>query len=279
MRYTIAPYIYPIMVGNDCVGQGFVADGFFITAAHVVKDNPNCYIKIGDHKVMLCNYKYQYGRKVIDAYYIGKGDTYKDPKQIDVALYKFSSSNSSLHLNLHKPKVGEILNSCCVVPAFDTTTYIYHNEFSEENAMVLKAEEGNYFYCECERFCGSCGSPLLWENQVVGIMHGGDDNGLICAFLKIESFIFDIDITVEYDKSEIIRKLLPCGADRTTAIIILYALNIDITIMGIDLVEEGIYETGYYAVLDKLPFKIDELSKVEREVLDEYCTCVVHQTM
>lgn len=119
MRYSIAPYIYPIMVGNGCVGQGFVADGFFITAAHVVKDSPNCYIKIGDHKVMLCNYKYQYGRKVI----------------------------------------------------------------------------------------------------------------------------------------------------------------IDITIMGIDLVEEGIYETGYYAVLDKLPFKIDELSKVEREVLDEYCTCVVHQTM
>ena len=38
-------------------------------------------------------------------------------------------------------------------------------------------------------------------------------------------------------------------------------------------------ETGYYAVLDKLPFKIDELSKVEREVLDEYCTCVEHQTM
>ena len=147
-----------------------------------------------------------------------------------------------------------------------------------ENALVLGEEEGNYFYCKCKRFGGSSGSPLLWENQVVGIMHGGEGKYLYCAFLKIESFIHFTGIEVQYDKSEIVDKLLPSGVDRTTAICILYALNIDITIMGIDLSEEGIYETGYYTVLNRLPFKIEELSETEKEVLDEYCTYIVHKT-
>ena len=35
--------IYPIYSGGTIICQGFVADGFFITAAHVVKDFPSCY--------------------------------------------------------------------------------------------------------------------------------------------------------------------------------------------------------------------------------------------
>lgn len=78
-----------------------------------------------------------------------------------------------------------------------------------------------------------------------------------------------------YRKKEMISRLLPDGIDRTTAIVILYALNVDITIMGIDLSEEGIYETGYYAILDRLPFKINELTQEEREVLNDYCMSIV----
>jgi len=35
MKYLIEDYIHPIMDGSDCVGQGFEADGYFVTAAHV----------------------------------------------------------------------------------------------------------------------------------------------------------------------------------------------------------------------------------------------------
>ena len=58
-------------------------------------------------------------------------------------------------------------------------------EQSIEPAVVVKEEIGNYFYCDCNRLKGSSGSPLLKDDNVVGIMHGGNDNGL-CAFLKSE---------------------------------------------------------------------------------------------
>jgi V8-like Glu-specific endopeptidase len=56
-------------------------------------------------------------------------------------------------------------------------------EQSIELAFVVNEKVGNYFYCDCKRLEGSSGSPLLKDNNVVGIMHGGNDNGL-CAFLK-----------------------------------------------------------------------------------------------
>ena len=275
MKYLIEDYIHPIMDGNDCVGQGFEADGYFITAAHVVKDNPDCYVMMGGCKVPLCNYKFHYGRNTLDAYYIGKGDTYKDKGQIDIIMYDFGSNDSPLHFNIHTPTMGEIFNSCCIKPVFDPNTNKYYNEYSVEKALVLGEEEGNYFYCKCKRFEGSSGSPLLWENQVVGIMHGGESKYLYCAFLKIESFIFQTNIGLKYDKTEILEKLLPNGADRIMAISILDALNVDLSIMGIGLTEEGIFETGYYAVLDRLPFNINRLTEEERDVIEEYCTKIV----
>lgn len=278
MKYLIEDYIHPIMDGNDCVGQGFEADGFFITAAHVVKDYPNCYVMIGERKVPLGNYKFSYGRKTLDSFYIGKGDTYKDNGEIDIIMYEFSSSDSPLHFNIHTPTMGEVFNSCCVNPVFDSDTNKYRNEYSVEKALVLGEEEGNYFYCKCKRFGGSSGSPLLWENQVVGIMHGGDSKFLYCAFLKIESFILQTNIGVRYDKTEVIKKLLPHGADRIMAISILYAMNADIGLMGIDLIEEGLYETNYHAIIDRLLFDIHDLSEEEKNILFEYCDNIIQST-
>lgn len=34
-------HIFPTFSGGTIVGQGFLADGYFITAAHVVKDFPS----------------------------------------------------------------------------------------------------------------------------------------------------------------------------------------------------------------------------------------------
>jgi hypothetical protein len=279
MKYLIEDYIHPIMDGSDCVGQGFEADGYFVTAAHVVKDNPNCYVMIGGHKVPLCNYKFHFGRKTLDAYYIGKGDTYKDKGQMDVIMYNFGTSDSPLHFNIHTPTMGEVFSSYCVNPVFDPATNKYSNKYSIEKALVLGEEEGNYFYCKCKRFEGSSGSPLLWENQVVGIMHGGESKFLYCAFLKIDSFILQTNIGVKYDKTEVIKKLLPNGADRIMAIAILYAMNVDMGLMGIDLVEEGLYETNYYSIINRLPFDVNGLTEEEKKVLFEYCDYIIHSTL
>ena len=40
-------YIFPIYSGGTIVGQAFVADGYLITAAHVVKDYPSYSTKRG----------------------------------------------------------------------------------------------------------------------------------------------------------------------------------------------------------------------------------------
>ena len=50
-------------------------------------------------------------------------------------------------------------------------------------AYPIGAVQGNYFVCECVRHEGSSGSPLLMDNKVVGIMHGGYGNDE-CVFLS-----------------------------------------------------------------------------------------------
>lgn len=52
----------------------------------------------------------------------------------------------------------------------------------------IGAVQGNYFVCECVRHEGSCGSPLLNNNDVVGIMHGGYGNDE-CVFLSASAII------------------------------------------------------------------------------------------
>lgn len=276
MKYLVEPYIYPIMDDNICVGQGFVADGYFITAAHVIKEYPECYVMSGGNKVALCKHKYEWGRKTIDAYFVGKGDTYKDANQIDVVLYKWDNCDSPLHLNLHEPKGGEFLKSHCVEPLFDSKTNTYYNKYSIEDALVLGEEEGNYFYCRCRRFPSSSGSPLLWGNQVVGIMHGGNPDDELCAFLKIESFIFNTDIQVPYDKIGLAKDLLDGDIELTTAKYILYALHYDLGFINVALLED-MTETGLYMCLNRLPFNIYELKEYEKEALIEYCQSLVQK--
>lgn len=246
---------------NDNVGQGFFADGLFITAAHVVKDSPRCYIKIDGEIIRLSE---------IDPLLIGEGDVDSDPYQIDAAIYKIDAPINILHLSTHKPQVSDLLKSYCVYPKFEWGRYT--NILSVENALLLEgeSEEGNYFYCRCKRFPSSSGSPVLKGNDVVGIMHGGDKDKELCAFLRIDSILFP-NTNRYINPQKVIERLLPHGIDRTMAITILYALNFDLCLIGINLAEEGIFETGYYAVLDRLPFNPHELTSKEKDILSEYC--------
>lgn len=264
MKYLIEPYIYPIMDGDETVGQGFASDGYFITAAHVVRDYPMCFINLGKLKVQLSSIK---------PLYIGKGDIDKDPNQTDVAIYKLGDRDSSLHLSIKAPLSTETYKSCCVHTKFDSSTNEYHKVYTERDATVI-GEEGNYFYCRCRRFPSSSGSPLLWGNQVVGIMHGGDPDDELCAFLKIESFIFNTDIQVPYDKIGLAKELLDGEIELMTAKYILYALHYDLGYINAALLED-MTETGLNMCLDSLPFNIYELKEYEKEALIEYCQSLV----
>lgn len=265
MKYLIAPYIYPIMVDDETVGQGFAADGYFFTAAHVVRDYPKCFIELGEIRVQLSSYTPDY---------IGKGNVDKDPHLTDVAIYKFGDRDSPLHLNIQKPQPPDRFISSCVHTHFDSEKNLYYKVYTERDATVI-GEEGNYFYCRCRRFPSSSGSPLLWGNQVIGIMHGGNPKDGLCAFLKVESFIFNTDINVPYNKIELAKELLHDEIDNITATYILYALHYDLCLINAALLED-LTETGLYRCLDSLPFSIYDLEEYEREALIEYCLTFIY---
>ena len=167
--------IFPIYDGGKIIGQGFIADGYFITAGHILKEYPFCRICIHDSIIELSKYK---------PLYFGEGD-YHDPEMLDVAIFRFDGINSLLHLSNYIPQKGEKLENYCMHENSDRTSLNPKSTLTMVPAYPLGEEEGNYFYCTCDRFGGSSGSPLIKENEVVGIMHGGNETGL-CAFLKVK---------------------------------------------------------------------------------------------
>lgn len=177
-------YIFPIYSGNSIIGQGFIADGFFITAAHLVKDFPSCFIKLNENKIELTKEDPIF----FDEY---EEDNYHDPQIEDVVIFRFENFNSPLHLSEYIPQKGDILESYCMQEIMDIYSFNPTCEQTIVNAYPLEQEEGNYFYCKCNRLCGYSGSPLLKGNEVVGIMHGSNNKG-ICVFLKMGAILYHI---------------------------------------------------------------------------------------
>lgn len=175
-------YIYPIYSGGTIIGQGFIADGFFITAAHLVVDYPSCYVVIKGTKMELA--------KTEPIFYLDDDDYHYDSQLADVVLFHFDN-DSPLRLSEYTPQRSDILDSICAQEVFDYGSFNPPIEHTIVPAHPLEDEEENYFYCECNRFGGSSGSPLLKGNEVVGIMHGGNDKGL-CAFLKMGPVLYKI---------------------------------------------------------------------------------------
>ena len=137
-------YIFPIYNGGTIIGQGFVADGYFITAAHVVKDYPSCYVVLKEKRLVLSQE---------EPVFMGEDDIYHDEKTMDVVVYSYDDVASHLHLSGYIPQKGDQLSSLCIhevsipfslkkvapqVPPFDV---------SQEPSIVTGREEGNYFYC------------------------------------------------------------------------------------------------------------------------------------
>lgn len=218
-------YIYPIYSGGTIVGQGFIADGYFITAAHVVKDFPSCFTRINSKRFELSdtfirssffNKSDAYDKIIKEDFYhnplskleyifIGIGNIYQDPTMMDIVLYPCNDIESPLRLSQHIPPKGEQLTSYCMHEEMDFSQLNPPCKLKTVPALALGQEEGNYFYCNCEQFAGSSGSPLLNGNEVVGIMHGGNDKGL-CAFLKVQmvrNFISQMELSLDFDSSDL----------------------------------------------------------------------------
>lgn len=193
----LSKYIFPIYSGGTIIGQCFVADGYLITAAHVVKDFPRCFTRING-KTFGFSGIYPDKHPV----YIGEGNIHHDPRMIDVAIYPYNDINSPLTLTSYIPQEEDRFDSYSTYEVMDFTSLNPSCELKRVSAFARGMEEGNYFYCDCKQYGGSSGSPLIRGNQVIGIMHGGDGNGL-CAFLKtdvISKIISRKELSVEYNE-------------------------------------------------------------------------------
>lgn len=218
-------YIYPIYSGGTIVGQGFIADGYFITAAHVVKDFPSCFTRINGKRFELSdilihtsffNKSDAYDKIIKEDFYhnplskleyifIGIGNIYHDSSMMDIAMYPCNDIESPLRLSQHIPLKGDQLISYCMHEEMDFSQLNPPCKLKTVPALALGQEEGNYFYCDCEQFAGSSGSPLLEGNEVVGIMHGGNDKGL-CAFLKVQvvrNIISQMELSLDFDSCDL----------------------------------------------------------------------------
>lgn len=190
-------YIFPIFSGGTIVGQGFLADGYFITAAHVVKDFPSSFTIIKGKRFGFSNF---YPDK--HPIFIGEGNIHHDPKMIDIAIYPYDDIKSPLTLSSYIPQKGDRFDSCSMYEVMDFTSLNPSCKLKMVTASAWGEEEGNYFFCDCKQFGGSSGGPLIRGNEVVGIMHGGNEDGL-CAFLKanaVSKIISRKELSLEYDE-------------------------------------------------------------------------------
>lgn len=190
-------YIFPIYSGGTIIGQCFVADGYLITAAHVIMDFPACFTVINGKRFGFSNF---YPDK--HPVFIGEGNIHHDPLKIDVVIYSYDEIISPLKLSQEKPQKGNLMGSYSLHEVMDFTSPNPSHVLKMVSASANGEEEGNYFYCNCKQYSGSSGSPLLQGNEVIGIMHGGNDEG-ICAFLKAEvvsKMLSRIELSLDYDE-------------------------------------------------------------------------------
>ena len=173
--------IFPIYNGTTIIGQGFVADGFFITVAHKIKDFPSCYINLNGKKIELAE----------DTHFWLMVATNQNFRRDDIVMFQLEGVSSPLHLSEHIPQKNEKLESYCIYETMHLCSTNSTCELSIEPAYLLEKEENSCFYCECNRSDNCSGSPLIKGNEVVGIMTGGNDKN-ICSFLKMGSVLYKV---------------------------------------------------------------------------------------
>lgn len=179
-------YLLPIFGQHaDIIGQGFIADGYFITASHVLNLDSAAYIVYQGKTISLTK-----ETPIVNSCPPMENGIVNldETSPADVAVFNFKGVSSPLHLSEYVPSKGEELLSLCV---FDN-----HGIFSEKSGYVLSEKKGvtmqertgNYYGCGINRRSGSSGSPLLIGNDVVGIMQSGHDND-ICVCLSAKAVI------------------------------------------------------------------------------------------
>lgn len=160
------------------IGNGFFADGFFFTAAHVIEEAEYPYIKIGKDRIFLNKDDSIIWRSISSE----ATNKYVNKNNGDVAVYYIEGIKSPFKLSNTPPVLNDKLESC----------YYYDNDWHYAIGTVGNDESwfsGNFFGWKTDFHSahptsgGSSGSPLYKNNTIYGILHGGNyEDPRICVF-------------------------------------------------------------------------------------------------
>ncbi len=164
-------------------GCGVLVGHLFITAAHVVEQQPLQWdfngetITLAREDAVL----YQYD---------------KTPKGADVAVFSMPGMHSPLVLDTATPEVGTMLDTISyeriTEPQEGDTIFSRQPkewfEMRTGKATVTQVD-GNFFLCDTSIVLkkGDSGSPVFRDGKVFGILHGGREGHPVCLFQSAQS--------------------------------------------------------------------------------------------
>ena len=180
-------FVKPIAVGCSD-GNGIVVGDLFITAGHVANRGKSIYLNIEGDVYLL--------DKNSELLCLEDGVS-EDGLFNDCAVYKLNKRYNELNIDGYVPNVGDELQSISCKHSVEKqstgsvgvfgTQYNDCYEFHTSRATVVDII-GNFIICEMEKPLeeGRSGSPLFYNDRVVGILHGGID-GKMCIFQSTSS--------------------------------------------------------------------------------------------
>ena len=160
-------YYEDIHVGKSVGGQCFIVESFLITAAHIIDDLTEPYVIIDGEKVQLWKEKALHYKRIISE---------SDNVIVDCAIFALPIAHMSTLRLREAIKDGENLKC-------------FYNSHMECRALDVSdakvvSQANQFFICSVNPmlYKGCSGCPIMAnENEVVGMLIGGDDNNL-CVF-------------------------------------------------------------------------------------------------
>lgn len=176
---TYKEYIQPI---GEC-GIGFIASEKLFTAAHVI-------VEMGAAKFRFKSRLYNPGTHMYHSYNTETNGV----NGLDVTIYE-GEADSPLKLSALDIEVGAEVECHTWVRVGNGFEYVI------VKGMVHELE-GNFFSCIMDDIVldeGNSGSPLLIEDRVIGILHGGRKDTAFCVFQRILPFMLDDITNISYE--------------------------------------------------------------------------------